>query len=32
LKARQLGLLHARVGGGIVEIDTHRLAADAVEE
>jgi hypothetical protein len=32
LKARQLGLLHARVGGGIVEIDAHRLAADGAEE
>lgn len=32
VKARQLGLLHARVGGGIVEIDAHQLPAGAVEE
>lgn len=32
LKARQLGLLHARVGGGIVEIDANQLPAGAAEE
>ena len=29
LTAKQLGLLHARVGGGVVEIDTRRLEAVA---
>lgn len=32
VKARQLGLLHARIGGGIVEIDVRQLPAGAVEE
>ena len=31
LRAKQLGLIHARIGGGVVEIDTSRLAAPPEE-
>lgn len=30
LRAKQLGLLHARIGGGVVEIDARRLAGSAL--
>ena len=31
LRAKQLGLIHARIGGGVIEIDASRLAALSLE-
>jgi hypothetical protein len=32
LRAKQLGLIHARIGGGVVEIDARGLAAVGEED